>query len=127
MTMGTFVYTLIVFFVAVYGCSKEKVLSLEEIPRYPGATEVDSMEHSGMGGIMSGTLLQLATHDPYDEVVVFYHDALKGYNKEVVSHESILGRQTAIALPQENGGISVAIQEFSSEGKVHITLMQVKR
>jgi hypothetical protein len=99
--------------------------SLENIPRYPYATEGESMEQSSPGGFVSGSFAQFTTTDPFDEVVEFYTDALSEYDPESMSHTSDLGRQTAISIPQKNGMISVAIQEFTSEGKVNITFMAV--
>ena len=74
---------------------------------------------------MSGSLLQLTTTDSFDQVLDFYTDALGQYDPEFMSHTSELGRQTAISIPQKNGMVSVAIQEFIEEGKVNITLMAV--
>ena len=74
---------------------------------------------------MSGKLSQFATTDSFDDVVDFYTDALNEYNPEFLSHASELGRQTAISIPQKRGTISVAIQEFTEEGTVNITLMAV--
>ena len=99
--------------------------SLQDIPRYPYATEGESMEQSSPGGIVSGSLVQYTTTDSFDEVVAFYTDALNNYDTEFISHASDLGRQTAISIPQKNGMISVAIQEFTAEGKVNITFMAV--
>jgi hypothetical protein len=99
--------------------------SLDSIPRYPNATEGESMALSSPGGIVGGSLAQFTTTDPFDEVVDFYTDALNKYDPESKSHTSDLGRQTAISIPQKNGMISVAIQEFTSEGKVNITFMAV--
>jgi hypothetical protein len=42
-----------------------------------------------------------------------------------MDHESELGRQTAISIPQKKGMITVAIQEFTEEGTVNITFMAV--
>ncbi|MBT8365464.1 MAG: hypothetical protein KJP23_12230 [Deltaproteobacteria bacterium] len=42
-----------------------------------------------------------------------------------MNHESELGRQTAISIPQKKGMITAAIQEFTEEGKVNITFMAV--
>ena len=99
--------------------------SLQDIPRYPNATEGESMEQSSPGGIVGGNLVQFTTADPFDEVVDFYTDALNKYDPEFISHISDLGRQTAVSIPQKNGMISVAIQEFTAEGKVNITFMAV--
>ena len=100
-------------------------LSLQDIPRYPNAIEGESMEQSGPFGMMGGKLVQFTTTDPFDEVVDFYSDALYKYDTEFMSHTSDLGRQTAISIPQKSGMISVAIQEFTGEGKVNITFMAV--
>jgi hypothetical protein len=99
--------------------------SLQDIPRYPNATEGESMEQSGPGGFVRGNLAQFTTTDSFDEVVDFYTDALGKYDPEFISHTSELGRQTAISIPRENGVTSVAIQEFTAEGKVNITIMVV--
>ena len=42
-----------------------------------------------------------------------------------MEHESELGRQTAISIPQKKGIITVAIQEFTEEGTVNISFMAV--
>lgn len=99
--------------------------SLQDIPRYPNATEGDSMEQSSPGGIVGGKLAQFTTNDSFDEVVDFYTEALNKYDSEFISHTSDLGRQTAFSIPQKNGVISVGIQEFTAEGKVNITFMAV--
>jgi hypothetical protein len=99
--------------------------SLQDIPRYPNATEGESMEQSSPLGIVSGKLEQFTTSDQFDEVVDFYTDSLNKYDPEFLSHTSDLGRQTSISIPQRNGMISVAIQEFTAEGKVNITFMAV--
>ena len=107
------------------GNSNGKGPSLKDIPRYPNAIAGESMEQSIPGGLLGGKLVQFTTADSFDEVVDFYTDALNKYDPEFLSHTSELGRQTAISLPQKNGMISVAIQEFTEEGKVNITLMAV--
>ena len=107
------------------GSSDGDGLALQDIPRYPNATVGESMEQSSFGGVVEGTLAQFTTTDSYDDVVDFYTDALTNYDTEVISHKSELGRQTAISIPQKNGITSVAIQEFTEEGKVNITLMEV--
>ena len=99
--------------------------SLSQIPRYPNATQGESMAHSGIGGFMGGNLTQLTTTDSFDEVVAFYRSALKEFNPQVLSHRSELGRQLAITIPQDGGLISVVVQEFTAEGEVNITLMGV--
>ena len=83
------------------------------------------MEQSSPLGIVSGKLEQFTTSDQFDEVVDFYTDSLNKYDPEFLSHTSDLGRQTSISIPQKNGMISVAIQEFTAEGKVNITFMAV--
>jgi hypothetical protein len=99
--------------------------SLQDIPRYPNATEGESMAHSSPGGFVSGNLAQFTTTDSFDEVVGFYTDALGMYDPEFMSHTSELGRQTAISIPRDGGMTTVAIQEFTAEGTVNITLMAV--
>ncbi|MES0362971.1 MAG: hypothetical protein ABUK14_03375 [Desulfobacteria bacterium] len=105
------------------GNSSDHGPSLQDIPRYPYATEGESMAASSPGGLVGGQLAQFTTTDSFDKVVDFYTDALNRYDPEFMSHTSELGRQTAISIPQKNGMISVAIQEFTKEGKVNITLM----
>jgi hypothetical protein len=99
--------------------------SLQDIPRYPNAIEGESMGQSSPGGMLSGSLSQFTTADPFEEVVGFYTDALSQYDPELMSHTSELGRQTAISMPQRNGMVSVVIQEFTEEGTVNITFMAV--
>ncbi len=99
--------------------------SLQNIPRYPNATQGESMQQSSLGGIVGGTLEQFTTTDSFDEVLDFYTEALNGHNPEFLSHRSELGRQTAISIAQEKGMISVAVQEFTAEGIVNITFMAV--
>jgi hypothetical protein len=107
------------------GGSSDDGMSLQIIPRYPNATEGESMGQSSLGGIVRGNLAQFTTTDSFDEVLEFYTDALGEYDPELMSHTSELGRQTAISIPQKNGMISVVIQEFTEEGEVNITLMAV--
>ena len=99
--------------------------SLQDIPRYPNAVEGESMGQSSPGGILSGSLLQFTTTDPFDRVMAFYTDALSRYGPEFMSHTSELGRQTAISMPQKNGMVCVVVQEFTQEGTVNITFMSV--
>jgi len=99
--------------------------ALQEIPLYPNAVEGESMEQSFPGGFMGGSVTQFMTTDPYEEVLEFYTDALYQYETEVMEHETELGRQTAISIPQKKGMITVAIQEFSEEQTVNITFMAV--
>lgn len=101
--------------------------SLQDIPRYPNATEGESMEQSSPGGFVRGSLAQFTTTDPFEEVVDFYTNALNEYDPQFISHTSELGRQTAISIPQNKGMISVAIQELTAEEKVNITFMAVGR
>ena len=127
-TCGTLAMAVAVaLLINVTGCGSSDVdgLSLQDIPRYPNATAGESMEQSSFGGIVDGNLAQFTTTDTYDDVVDFYTQALTDYGAEVISNKSELGRQTAISIPQENGMTSVAIQEFTEEGKVNITLMEV--
>ena len=99
--------------------------SMQDIPLYPNAYDGESMEGSGPGGFLGGKLEQFTTTDPFEDVVDFYTDALTQYSPEFVSNASDLGRQTAISIPQKNGMISIAIQEFIEEGTVNITFMSV--
>jgi len=116
-------FTLLMYILA--SCGSSSGPSLEDIPRYPNAIEGESMQQSGFGGAMGGSLVQFTTTDPFDEVVDFYTEALNQYDIKVASHTSELGRQTAISIPQKNGIISVAIQDFTEEGQVSITFMGV--
>ena len=119
------VFALLVVIATGGGCSSGIESALQDIPRYPGATAGESMEHSLPGGFLGGALEQFTTTDPFEEVLDFYTDALYQYDTEFMNHESELGRQTAISIPQKKGMITVAIQEFTEEGKVNITLMAV--
>jgi len=74
---------------------------------------------------MGGNLQQFTTTDSYEDVLGFYTQSLEAMHPEVLTHTSELGRQTAFSIPQKNGVISVAVQEFTSEGAVNITLMGV--
>ena len=105
------------------GNSGGNKLSLEDVPRYPNATEGTSMAHSLPGGFAGGELKQFTTRDSFDDVLDFYWDALDAYSPQELSHESKLGRQTALNIRQGNSILSVAIQELTREGTVHITLM----
>jgi len=107
------------------GCSTNHGPSLSQIPRYPNATQGESMAASAPGGFVGGNLIQLTTTDSFDEVVAFYRDSLGHLNPQLQSFTSELGRQLAVTLPQEDGVISIAIQEFRAEGQVNITLMSV--
>jgi len=109
------------------GCegSSDIKSALQEIPLYPNAIEGESTEQSMPGGFLGGFVTQFTTTDPYEEVLEFYTDALYQYETEVMEHESELGRQTAISIPQRKGVITVAIQEFTEEETVNITLMAV--
>lgn len=118
-------FALLICFLPGCGSSGDDGPFLQDIPLYPNAMEGESMQQSSYGGIVGGNLSQFSTTDSYDKVVDFYTDALNKYNTEVLSHTSELGRQTAISIQQKNGVISVAIQEFTEEGKVNITLMRV--
>jgi hypothetical protein len=99
--------------------------SLQDIPRYPGATEGESLAQSSPGGFVRGNLAQFTTTDSFDQVLEFYTEALREYDPELMSHRSELGRQAALSIPRGNGVVSVAIQEFTEEGTVNITLMSV--
>ena len=107
------------------GNSKGEGPTMQDIPRYPNASEGESMEQSGPAGLVGGKLAQFTTTDSFDEVVDFYTDALNKYDPELLSHTSELGRQTAISIQRKKGMISLAIQEFTEEGKVNITFMAV--
>jgi hypothetical protein len=118
-------FALLINISAGCGGSSGEGPSLQDIPRYPNSTEGESMGQTSPGGIVSGSLSQFATTDSFDKVLDFYTDALSQYDPEFLSHTSELGRQTAISIPRKNGMISVAIQEFTREATVNITLMAV--
>lgn len=118
--------TLILLFAG--GCgSSESGPALSDLPSYPGATQTESMEQSGMLGILGGELVQLTTSDSYGEVLDFYTAKLSDRDTEIIEHTTELGRQTAISITQDEGVITVAIQEFTDEGAVNITHMRVGR
>ena len=99
--------------------------SLQDIPRYPNTVEGESMGQSRPGGMLSGSLSQFTTTDSFDQVAAFYTDALSQFEPERMSHQSELGRQTALSMQRGNGMIPVVIQEFTDEGTVNITFMAV--
>jgi hypothetical protein len=106
------------------GCgASDQGPSLSTIPRYPNATQGESIAQSSLGGLISGGLVQLTTTDSFDQVVAFYRGELQHLNPQLMSHTTELGRQLAITLPREDGMITVALQEFTAEGTVNITLM----
>jgi len=118
--------TLILLFAG--GCGRsDSGPALSDLPSYPGATQTESMEQSGMLGILGGELVQLTTGDSYDEVLDFYTTELAGRDTEVIEHTTELGRQTAISITRDEGVITVAIQEFTDEDAVNITHMRVGR
>ena len=108
------------------GDSGGSKLSLQDIPRYPDATEGETITQSAAGGTVSGKLLQFTSTDPFDKVLDFYTDAMNQYDLKVSSQESEFGRQTALTVLQKGGMITIAIQEFVDEGKVNITFMTVE-
>ncbi len=116
--------TLILIVVFMMGCggSDSKGPSLQEIPRYPNAIESESIDQSGFAGL-GGSLVQYTTTDSYNDVKAFYIDALSDEETDVLSYKSDLGRQVIISTRQDNGVISIAIQEFTRERRVSITLM----
>jgi hypothetical protein len=119
----------VLIFLLLTSCGKtdEGRLALEDLPRYPGATHVESMEQSVPGGLMGGKLEQYTTADSYDDVLQFYVEALSKFDPETSSFESELGQQTALSLPRENGALTVAVQAFEEEGTVSITFMSLGR
>jgi hypothetical protein len=117
---------MLISILASCGDSGDEGLSMHDIPLYPNSTDGASMEQSSPGGFVGGKLAQYTTFDSFDEVVDFYTDALNGYDSKSISYSSELGRQTAISIPKKKGMITVAIQEFTEEGKVNITFMAVE-
>ncbi len=102
------------------GCSGENEPTSRDIPVYPNAYEGEAMQQGGMVG---ANLAQHTTTDGYDDVIDFYNEELARYNPQKLSHTSELGRQTAFSIPKKTGVLSVAVQEFTSEGTVNITIM----
>lgn len=106
------------------GCGEPSVgPSTAAISRYPGATLGETLEASAPFGLFGGHLEQYTTRDSYEDVLAFYRESLRSYDPEVVTHETPQGRQTALSIDVEGGGITVAIQEFREEDAVNITLM----
>lgn len=118
--------TLILLFAGGCGSSRSGT-ALGDLPSYPGATQTESMEQSGMLGILGGELVQLTTGDSYEEVLDFYTVELAGRDTEVMEHTTELGRQTAISITRDEGVVTIAIQEFIDEDAVNITHMRVGR
>ena len=119
------VFALLISMLVGCGSADNTGPSLQNIPRYPNASAGESMQQSSLGGIVGGKLEQFTTTDSFDEVMDFYSQALDQHKPEFLSHKSPLGRQTAISIPQDHGMITVAVQEFTAEGVVNITLMAV--
>lgn len=109
------------------GCGSSTGPSLENIPHYPNATKGEAMEMSGPGGFMGANLVQMTTTDSFDKVVDFYTDALSENDTGLVSNTTEQGRVAAFSIEQKKGVITVAVQEFTKEGKVNITLMAAGR
>lgn len=105
------------------GSGDEATITLKEVPIYPQSIAGESLEASIPGGMMGGNLAQYTTTDSYDEVLAFYINALHQYQPQVDTLTSDLGRQTAFSVEQENGIVSVTIQEFLQENQVNITIM----
>ena len=125
--LRSMVFTLVVFLLIGCGGSDEGGITLEDLPRYPGAIQVESMEQSTPGGLMGGKLEQFTTTDSYQDVLRFYTEALSEFDPETSSFDSELGQQTAISIPREKGILTVAVQVFEEEGMVSITFMSVGR
>ena len=125
-SLNTIVFALFMSMITACGDSDSEQQSLQEIPQYPGATRGESMEHSSFGGFIGGKLEQFSTSDSFDDVLSFYEKALSEQQPQVLSHTSELGRQTALSLHQNNGILTVTIQEFTEEGQVNITFMSVR-
>lgn len=121
---NTPILLVLLFLLVACGGSTDEGPSVSDIPVYPNADEAASMQHTGMAG-MGGNLKQYETSDSYDDVVNFYKKALSDYEKQIINSPSELGRQVAASIMKENGILSVAIQEFTDEQKVHITIMEV--
>jgi len=117
--------SLLIIFSTGCGKSDDDEPSLEDIPHYPNASKGESMEHSAIGGFVGGKLEQYTTTDSFDKVVEFYTNALSSYQSETLTNSSELGQQMVISMPQKNGIMSVAIQEFRKGEKVNITFMSV--
>ncbi len=124
-TRGTlaFAAAVVLLLTTLAGCSENHGPSLSSIPRYPGATEGESMAHASLGNVVGGSLVQFTTTDPFDEVLAFYTEAMKESDPQVQSFTCELGRQSMLSIPQRNGTVTVAIQEFTEDGEVNITFM----
>jgi len=95
-----------------------------DIPTYPGSEQQNSLR--AVGGKVGG-LIQSTTRDDFDEVVAWYRRELADRSPVVQSHDTEVGRHTAIDVPQDHGALSVAIQEGPLEGQVTITVMAGER
>ena len=112
---------------ALPGCGRSQGPSLAALPVYLGATQTESMAGSAPGGWMGASLRQYTTTDSFDQVVGFYTQALAAQEPEVANHTTPLGRQTAFTIQRRKSVTSVAVQEFTEEDTVVITLMGAGR
>lgn len=121
---STALLLLLTFILYACGSPQQAGPALQDLPIYPNASKGESMQAS-MLGMMGGSLAQYSTTDSFDEVLSFYNESLASHNPEVMSHSTELGRQAALSIRKENGMVTVSIQEFTEEGTVAITLMEV--
>ena len=125
--LSAIIITTIFSLVLLTGCgnSGKKGPSFHDIPQYPHSIKKESMKQSSLMNIVKGRLEQFTTEDSFDDVSSFYTNALQKFNPKTQNHTIEVGRSTAMTIKQKNGVITIAIQEFKSEGKVLITVMRL--
>ena len=122
-------YSLILIFnTLLISCSSDESdrPTINDIPPYPNSVKGESMQQS-MFGVVGGSLQQYSSDDDFKQIFTFYKTELAQYAPEVMTHNLEIGRQSAISIEKENGGITIAIQEYKGEGKVMITFMEVSK
>lgn len=116
--LGIAIFTLLF----LMGCSEKEGIN---IPEYPNAVE-DQEVKAEMLGMEFGGVRRVFTSDSFDTVYAFYEEHLRDYSPEVMSHVLEDGRQAAFTVKEtEKIVTTVAVQEFSKEGKVAISYMHV--
>jgi hypothetical protein len=113
-------------FIFFSGCgqSENSDMDINKIPVYFNAESSQSLQQQLPGGILGGSLKQYSSNDSYTDIVQFYQEALNSYDTQNMSHTSELGRQTVFSINNQTGIITVAIQEFTEEDTVNITIME---
>jgi hypothetical protein len=111
----------------LYSCSNETSggPAISDIPQYPNSEQGETMQQSMLG--MSGSIQQYSTEDGFQQVLSFYEKELAQYAPDVMTHNLADGRQSAISIKNDNGALTIAIQEFKDEAKVIITFMEVSK